>query len=166
MHPLISVVDYNLVWHRPENNEIICIQDFYPIGLKRIVGGKLRYGYQECHFDEGIMSFTDPGRVYRQEIPEASGDRPGLSGRRLWGDPDFLWNTPLAQRIQSYEFVGYNVNEAIFVSKEEEQLIAGILQANERGRSSGLRDRSLFPRLPDRVAASINGKKYAAAIFR
>lgn len=42
--------------------------------------------------------------------------------------PDFLWNTSLATTIKKYEFFDYSVNEALFLSDKEEQIIISILQ--------------------------------------
>lgn len=41
---------------------------------------------------------------------------------------DFLWNTPLAKKIKSYDFFNYAVNEALFLSEKEEETIVGILK--------------------------------------
>ena len=41
--------------------------------------------------------------------------------------PDFLWNTPLAKKIKQYDFFGYSVNEALFVSEKEEVIIQNII---------------------------------------
>ena len=132
LHPLISLVDYSLVRHSPDHNEVSWIQDFYSIGLKRNVCGKFRYGHQEYDFDEGLMSFIAPGQVFRIEVIPAAEDDPHPSGWLLLFHPDFLWNTPLASRIHQYEFFGYKVNESLFLSDKEEQIILEIMKSIER----------------------------------
>jgi hypothetical protein len=42
--------------------------------------------------------------------------------------PDFLWNTPLANTIKRHEFWGYAVNESLFLSEKEEEIIVRIVQ--------------------------------------
>ena len=42
--------------------------------------------------------------------------------------PDFLWNTSLAKGIKRYEYFGYTVNEALFLSEKEEGTITSIIQ--------------------------------------
>jgi len=42
--------------------------------------------------------------------------------------PDLLWNTHLAKKIRQYEYFDYKANEALHVSKNEEQMIVGIMQ--------------------------------------
>ena len=41
--------------------------------------------------------------------------------------PDFLWNTGLARSIKQYEYFDYTVNEALFVSEQEEKKIRHII---------------------------------------
>ena len=55
--------------------------------------------------------------------------KPGKrTGWMLLIHPDFFWNTPLAKTIKQYEYFGYSVNEALFLSDKEESIIIGILQ--------------------------------------
>lgn len=41
--------------------------------------------------------------------------------------PDFLWKTSLAKTIKQYDFFGYSVHEALFLSNKEEITILGII---------------------------------------
>lgn len=127
-HPLISLVDYGLIRHSPEENPVTWLQDFYTIALKRDVCGKFRYGQQEYDFDEGLMSFIAPGQVYSIEILERDENAQPPSGWLLLIHPDFLWDTSLAKTIKQYEFFDYAVNESLFLSEKEETVIVGILQ--------------------------------------
>lgn len=128
-HPLISLVNYDLVNYQTDEKEISWVQEFYSIGLKRNIQGKFKYGQQQYDFDEGILSFVAPGQVVKLTI-----DKPAVppSGVLLFFHPDFLWNTPLAKSIKQYDFFGYSVNEALFMSEKEEQIIAGILDNIQR----------------------------------
>lgn len=42
--------------------------------------------------------------------------------------PDLLWNTPLAGKIQQYDFWDYSVNEFLFMSDKEEGVVVNLLQ--------------------------------------
>lgn len=131
LHPQISLVDYSQVRHYPEHNRITWVQNFYSIGLKRNVPAKFRYGQQEYDFDEGLMSFIGPGQVFSVEVV----DRPSQaqpSGWLLLIHPDFLWNTPLATGIKKFDFFGYKVNESLFLSDKEENIVVGILKNIEQ----------------------------------
>jgi AraC family transcriptional regulator, transcriptional activator of pobA len=125
-HPLISLIDFASIRHSTDNNPISWVYDFYSISLKRDLNAKVIYGQQESDFDEGIMFFIAPGQVFRIEIGE--GPIEEHSGWILLVHPDYLWNTPLAQKITQYEFFDYTVNEALFLSDKEETTIDAILQ--------------------------------------
>ncbi|ANI89776.1 AraC family transcriptional regulator [Arachidicoccus ginsenosidimutans] len=125
-HPLVSLVDYALVDYQTDGNEICWIQNFYSIGLKRDIQGKFRYGQQEYDFDEGLIAFVAPGQLVDIIVEKSDEVKP--SGWVLLIHPDFIWNTPLATKIKQYDFFGYSVNEALFVSEKEENILNGILE--------------------------------------
>ena len=128
-HPLVSLVDYGLVEYQTPESEISWVQNFYSIGLKRNITGKFRYGQQQYDFDEGLMSFVAPGQVVHLTVEKPDVKPTGLL---LFIHPDFLWNTPLAKKIKQYEFFGYAVNEALFMSEKEEVIIGELMQNIQR----------------------------------
>jgi len=123
-HPLVSLVDYSLVEYQTDEKEISWVQNFYTIGLKRNIHGKFRYGQQQYDFDEGLLSFVSSGQVVHLTV-----EKPKVkpNGFLLLIHPDFIWNTSLAKNIKQYDFFGYAVNEALFLSEKEETVITGIL---------------------------------------
>ena len=128
-HPLISVIkiDVARVMHRGEAVTSFC--DFYCIAIKRVSGAeelKLKYGQQPYDFNEGIMSFVSPGQVTSLAVEKDVKIK--QSGWYLIVHPDFLWNTPLAGTIKRYEFWDYAVNEALFLSEKEEEIILSLIQ--------------------------------------
>lgn len=130
-HPLISLVDYSQVQYPPDINNIRWKQDYYTIGLKRNVAHKFFYGQQEYDFDEGIMTFVAPNQVMSLENnPNIKDGKP--SGRLLLIHPDFFWNTNLIKQIEQYGYFGYTVNEALFLSEKEEQMMLELFKNIER----------------------------------
>ncbi|QEH40482.1 AraC family transcriptional regulator [Chitinophaga sp. XS-30] len=123
-HPLISVVDYGAMYHG--NRVSHWLQHFYSIALKKDVMGKFRYGQLEYDFDEGLMSFFAPNQVLRVEMNDQELTKKP-SGWILLIHPDFLWNTSLAKTIRKYAFFDYSLNEALFLSEKEEQIVSDIL---------------------------------------
>src|SRR5258708_7847490 len=115
-HPLISVVNFESIKHRPGFQSINLAIDYYSIALKRNFNGKMRYGQQEIDFDEGIMTFMAPGQVFRVEVDKDQTLQ--HSGWMLLVHRDFLWNTALAKTIKKYEFFDYSVREALFLSEK------------------------------------------------
>ncbi len=86
----------------------------------------MKYGQQDYDFDEGVMFFMAPGQVFRVEVD--AGRMPTHTGWILLVHPDFLFNTPLAKNIKQYEYFGYSVNEALFLSEKEEAVVTNIIQ--------------------------------------
>jgi AraC-like DNA-binding protein len=125
-HPLISVADYGSMQLSPEDYNVNWVNDFYNISLKRCLTSKLRYGQQQYDFDDGVMFFIAPGQVYGIEAPQP--EQKTRSGWMLLVHPDFFWNTPLAKSIRQYEFFDYSVNEALFLSEQEEVIIGNVVE--------------------------------------
>jgi len=125
-HPLISVVNYADVHLTATQLNKNWVFDFYLIALKRNMGGKIKYGQQAYDFDEGILFFIAPGQVF--SLTREGEESPERSGWMLLVHPDFIWNTALSKTIKNFEFFGYTIHEALFVSKKEEQLLGRIIQ--------------------------------------
>lgn len=123
-HPLISVLNYADLKMPDGVTELSATFGFYYISLKRGFSNKLFYGQQTYDFDEGMMYFVAPNQVLRGAGPEPEDD---LSGWILLIHPDLLWGTALAKKIRQYAFFDYVVNEALFLSDKEEQIIHGII---------------------------------------
>lgn len=134
-HPLISLVDYSLVEYQIEESEISWMQELYFMGFKRDLQGKLHYGQSLYDFDEGLMCFIAPRQLVKMII-DKSGIKP--SGYLLAFHPDFIWNTPLAKTINNYNFFGYDVNEALFLSEKEEETLIGLFKGIEKEYQSGI----------------------------
>lgn len=123
-HPLISLVNYADIIHSPDNNHISWVYDFYCISLKRNMDATIRYGQQNYDFEEGPMFFIAPGQVFSIEVKSNAVNK---SGWLLLLHPDFLYHSPLAKTIRNYEYFGYAVNEALFLSEKEEAVITGVI---------------------------------------
>ena len=135
-HPLISLIDYSKVRYPEHISEMSWTQDYYAIGLKRNIPYKFFYGQQEYDFDEGLMTFIAPNQVLSIADNPNVGHTP--SGWLLLIHPDFFWNTALADKIQNYEFFGYTINEALFLSEKEETMMGDLLQNIQREYQSNI----------------------------
>lgn len=127
-HPLVSLIDYSQVNY--PDDQLSILQGNYSIALKRGVEGKVRYGQQEYDFNEGLMSFVSPGQLLNITVNRNAKPKP--SGWILIINPDFLWGSTLAQKIKEYEFFGYNVNEALFLSPKEEASMIEIMKSIQK----------------------------------
>lgn len=124
-HPLVSIVNYRDLIINTSNESTTFLFSYYTISLKRGVS-KMFYGQQQYDFDEGVMYFMAPNQILRtNNNPD---DLLNRSGWLLLLHPDFLWNTALAKKIKQYEFFGYSINEALFLSEKEEEILNQIVQ--------------------------------------
>ncbi len=124
-HPLISVINFEDMAAPSEIGQESLLFDFYSISVKRDMDHKYRYGQQDYDFDEGVMFGMAPHQVLRV-IREEQGKNP--SGWMLMFHPDFLWNTSLSTSIKKYDFFDYSVNEALFLSQDEEIKVKLIIE--------------------------------------
>jgi AraC family transcriptional activator of pobA len=124
-HPLVGVARFEDI-RRQCTAPLSRIMDFYSIAIKRNFNVKMKYGQQAYDFNEGILFCMSPGQVLRVEMDHTQERKP--TGWNLLIHPDFLWNTPLAKTIKKYAYFDYSVNEALFLSPKEEELLIGIMQ--------------------------------------
>lgn len=124
-HPLISVINFEDMEQTSGSHKQSLIFDFYMISVKRDMDHKYRYGQQDYDFDEGIMFGMAPHQVLSVMRGE-NGKNP--SGWMIMIHPDFLWNTPMATSIKKYDFFDYSVNEALFLSEDEEIKVNQIIE--------------------------------------
>ena len=125
-HPLISVINIGSFEQPAIDEPISLIFEFYCISLKHDVNVKIKYGQQDCDFDEGVLFCMAPGQVWSLTFDETATNTP--SGWMILIHPDFLWNTTLAKTIQNYQYFNYSVNEALYLSDKEEAMIKGIIK--------------------------------------
>ena len=124
-HPLISVISFEDMAPALESVKQSLMFDFYMISVKRDMNHKYRYGQQDYDFDEGVMFCMAPHQILTV-MREENGKNP--TGWSLLIHPDFLWNTPMAAAIRKYQFFDYSVNEALFLSEDEELKILQITE--------------------------------------
>lgn len=124
-NPIISIVEYAKLKRKLDENETGIIFGYYTISLKRGVSNMF-YGQQEYDFNEGVLYFMAPNQILRTNSNSSEILNP--SGWLLLIHPDFLWNTSLAKKIKHYEFFDYSVNEALFLSEKEEDILNNIIR--------------------------------------
>jgi AraC-like DNA-binding protein len=136
-HPLISVIDFSNIKGSSNGVSETFIQDFYSISLKRTTNSIITYGQQEYDFDSGVLFFLSPNQIFSvKHSEEKSG--PHHTGWLLLIHPDFIWNTTLAKTIKQYDFFDYAVNEALFLSDDEEKTLNGIIENIQREHNSNI----------------------------
>ncbi len=129
-HPLISVINLESFKSKPITEPMSLVFDFHSVSLKKNFITKFKYGQHESDFDEGTLFFMSPGQVFGIGINKE--ELLTRSGWILLIHPDFLWHTPLAKTINQYDYFGYSVNEALYLSEKEEIIIDGIIKNIEQ----------------------------------
>lgn len=129
-HPLISIINLEEVPVYSGEEAVSVVFDFYMIALKEPVSGKVKYKYgqQQYDFDNGMLFFLAPRQVFSFQAEEGFKSK----GWMMLIHPDFMWGTPLAETIGKYEFFDYAVNEALFISEKEEQVLVQFIRNIER----------------------------------
>lgn len=120
-HPLISVID---IANAPLYEQIEAgsvVFGFYVISFKSGRVANSTSGQLHNAYDGGVLGFRAPGQVVRIEPQKTVTSI--ASGWMLCIHPDFLWHTPLAGKIRNYDFFYYDLNEALFLSDEEQTTI-------------------------------------------
>ncbi|GAB3787488.1 AraC family transcriptional regulator [Spirosoma horti] len=124
LHPLIALIDYNKTHFDVLNKGEKVTLDFYKISFKKCFTGRVRYGQRYYDFDEGGLAFLKPNQVVF-----APDDSRHYEGYALYFHPDFIRNYPLSNAINRYGFFSYAVDEALFLSAKEKDIISHLFDA-------------------------------------
>ncbi|NCD72095.1 helix-turn-helix domain-containing protein [Mucilaginibacter agri] len=123
LHPLISLVDYSSITVDTAELEKGMLFNFFKISYKKDFSGKVKYGQSHYDFDEGGLSFVSPNQVITALEGEAD-----YGGYTLLVHPDFINTYPLGKSIKNFGFFSYGVNEALYLSEKEKQVIVGLFK--------------------------------------
>ena len=122
-HPLVSVIDLKDMQSVRDENITSVVFNFYSVWLEKDVKGKIRYGQSYFDFDEGKMIFIAPKQVLSTIDHQQTNNGYGLVFH-----PDFIKGYPLAKAIKDYGYFSYAINEALFLSEKEEEIIISVMQ--------------------------------------
>ncbi|WP_081209149.1 AraC family transcriptional regulator [Salegentibacter sediminis] len=115
-HPLITAFDSSTAKPLHSGNFSF---GFYAIFLKGVNCGQLQYGRNNYDYEEGTLVFMGPGQVVGIKSQKDYNPK----GFALLFDPEFIKGTPLAANIHRYNFFSYELNEALHLSKKEQQIV-------------------------------------------
>ncbi len=97
---------------------------FYTVGFKKNLTGYVEYGRKSYDFQEGMLAFTSPNQV----MSYAANISQGATGWILFFHPQLLSDSSLEKKVLQYGFFEYLSNEALHLSKNEEQLLESIFE--------------------------------------
>nr|WP_245405071.1 AraC family transcriptional regulator [Algoriphagus sp. AGSA1] len=127
-HPLFSILRFEDFPKPALTQRTKLISGFYQIALKKECPCKMQYGQTPFDFDEGIISCFAPKQVSIVEKDFAFAKK----GWIISIHPDFLRAYPLSQKMKSFGYFDYDVNEALILSEDEQQAIEIIFGQIER----------------------------------
>ena len=125
-HPLVTVVQTKDFNTKLDFNGVKVINNLYQITLKQLGCGNLFYGKNSYDYEEGTLVFTAPGQVTMFEGEMPTGEDPN-EGWTLAFHPDLIRKSTLSDKIDTYNFFNYDVNEALHLSEEELATIEDLL---------------------------------------
>ena len=118
LHPQVSIIDFSKAKARQGGFRLE--MGLYCILLKDVTGCEIKYGKNKYDYQEESLIFLAPEQVFEVEKTAIPYQPKGFS---LAFHPDFIRGTSLGRKISSYQFFGYNVNEALHLSSQERTLV-------------------------------------------
>lgn len=120
-HPLVSVIEYEGISPiKPSVNRY----DVYGIFLHTSLNVALRYGCGRYDYKDGMMICVAPGQVGGAE----GSDMVDIDGWSILFHPDMLHGTALEKSIADYTFFDYQINEALYLTSQEQATLTGIIR--------------------------------------
>ena len=124
-HPHVSVIHYDEVGEiRHSLNRF----NVYALFLQREFPENLTYGIGTYHEGDGSLLAYGPGQIGGKRD---NGKRRQYHGWVLMFDTHFIHDSEIEQRLADYHFFSYNINEALILTAEEKDILAGLM-ANVR----------------------------------
>lgn len=140
-HPHVSVIHYDEVG---EVRHTLNRYSVYGLFLQREFPENLTYGIGRYHETGGSLLALAPGQIGGK--PD-DGTRRQYHGWALLFDQQFIQSSEIERRLADYHFFSYNTNEALFLTEEEKDVLAGLmanvraeLQSNDNLQDDIIRD--------------------------
>ncbi|MCR4825354.1 MAG: helix-turn-helix domain-containing protein [Bacteroidales bacterium] len=140
-HPHVSVVHYDEVGAiRHSMNRY----NVYGLFLQREFPENLTYGIGKYHEAGGSLLALSPGQIGGKLD---DGTRRQYHGWVLLFDAQFIHDSEIGRRLADYHFFSYNANEALFLTTDEKEVLAGLManvrkeiQNSDEGQDDIIRD--------------------------
>lgn len=120
-HPHVSVIHYDEVG---EIRHTLNRYNVYGLFLQREFPENLTYGIGRYNEASGSLLALSPGQIGGK--PD-DGTRRQYSGWVLLFDAQFIQGSEIERRLADYHYFSYNTNEALFLTEEEKDVLAGLM---------------------------------------
>lgn len=117
LHPLMdSRVCKQAIPNFPQTSDEIQV-NLFKIALKKNFTGDIKYGTGRYHTENGLMLFSEPGQVVSWDTLTF------WDGYAFVFHPDLIRQNAIASKISRYKYFSYEINDALFMTPEEEETI-------------------------------------------
>lgn len=117
LHPLMdSRVCKQAIPNFPKTSDEIQV-NLFKISLKKNFSGDINYGNNKYYTENGLMLFSEPGQVVSWDSLTF------WDGYAFVFHPDLIKQNPIAAKINQYKYFSYEINDALFMTAEEEETI-------------------------------------------
>ncbi|GAB3283980.1 AraC family transcriptional regulator [Larkinella harenae] len=117
LHPLMdSRVCKQAIPNFPKSSNEIQV-NLYKVSLKKNFPGAIKYGKTNYNTDNGLMLLSEPGQVVSWDALTF------WDGYAFVFHPDLIKKHPVASKITQYPYFSYEINDALFMTPDEEQTI-------------------------------------------
>ncbi|GAA5089858.1 AraC family transcriptional regulator [Chryseobacterium ginsengisoli] len=117
LHPLMdSRVCKQAIPNFPQSSDEIQV-NLFKISLKKNFTGDINYGNNKYYTENGLMLFSEPGQVVSWESLTF------WDGFAFVFHPDLIKQNPVAAKINQYKYFSYEINDALFMTAEEEEIV-------------------------------------------
>ncbi|WP_197043809.1 AraC family transcriptional regulator [Aureispira sp. CCB-QB1] len=124
-HPLISVINFTESTFTVDLVKVELLNPFYVILLyNKRVHSSFSYGRKDIELNQGTLIVLRPDQIVQVY------DIVSREGVEVWGivfHPDLIRSSPTYEQIAQYNFLAYNLNEALQISVQEKEIIQTIL---------------------------------------
>lgn len=128
LHPLITVIEYDhLIPHKREG--LRRINDYYSIFIEGMTYKEVYYGRDIHRYEKNSIVFVAPGQVFGVK---GDGVYYTPKGWTLLFHPDFIRGTFLNSIFTKYNFFSYKLNEALFPTDKEREIIVDCFRRLEK----------------------------------
>ncbi|MBB6330011.1 AraC-like DNA-binding protein [Chryseobacterium sediminis] len=118
--PLHSLMDSRVckqaIPNFPQTSSEIQV-NLFKISLKKNFTGDINYGNNKYHTENGLMLFSEPGQVVSWDSLTF------WDGYAFVFHPDLIKQNAIANKINQYKYFSYEINDALFMTAEEEEVI-------------------------------------------
>lgn len=108
----------------PLDEPISITNNFYSISFKHIISGELTYGHTKYDCKNGTMLFMAPNQTVTFKDIVVSSESYHIAVHK-----DYIRKFDIYEKIKSYNFFSYNVNEALHLTPKEEEIIKDIFKS-------------------------------------